>query len=111
MEDAADLIAVGFDVRGVDIQGDPLGWAVVAFQEEVDVKVLETGRLGGELVIAPVVVLETPLHSPQGGTPGKGFGRLVFLPVRFAQELQQGIVAQARGGPGNSDRVLSCSHS
>jgi hypothetical protein len=72
-------MAVGFDVGGVDIQGDPLGWAVVAFQEQIDEEVLEMGRLGGDFVITPVVVLKAPFHSSQGGTSGQGFEGVVSL--------------------------------
>jgi hypothetical protein len=95
MEEASNLMVVGLDVRGVDIQGDPLGWAVVAFGKQVHIEILEPVRLGGDLVIATIVLLEAPFHAPQGGTPGQGLGWLAFLRVRFAQELQERIMAQA----------------
>jgi hypothetical protein len=95
IEKPVHLMAVGHDVGGVDIQGNPLGRGIVAFGEQVHIEILKPVRLGGDLVVAAIVLLKAPLHPPQSGTPGQGFGRFVSLRVRFAQELQERIMAQA----------------
>jgi hypothetical protein len=60
-------MAVGFDGGGVDIQGDALGRAVVAFQEQIDEEILEMGRLGcgRRASVRTGAAIHAPLTTPE----------------------------------------------
>ena len=96
MKKSADLLAVGFDVGGVDVQHDPLRWGVVAGGEQIDIQILQPGRVGGDLVVTPVGHLETPLQSPQRRTPGQRRQGGAGVRSRFGacRHPQQRIMAQ-----------------
>jgi hypothetical protein len=88
MKEASHLMAVGLEVRCVDIQDNPFGRGIVAFGEQVQIEILKPVRLGGDPVTSPgriwserdpnAVVEEAVRHRRRGRLPRPGYpARLV----------------------------------
>ncbi len=65
VEETAFLMAVGFDVGGIDIKGDALGRAVVAVEVKIYQQILQFLKLWNEWVVAGIGGLAAVLEPPK----------------------------------------------
>ena len=94
VEKTTRLMAVDFDVGGIDVECDVVGWCIAAFDEQFDIEILKLRRPCGEFVIAAISFDEVPLQPPKGGRASKSIWRRTMLRFGCRCQLQKGIVAQ-----------------